>query len=310
VIVPPLTDVDLKLLSVFVTVVRHGSFSLAQNALNVSQSTISIQMSSLEERVGAKLCIRGRGGFALTPQGTVVFESAKTLFAHLEDFRARIGGVKGLLVGEINVGVIDNLIEFPAFRIDQVIQSFKTVAKDVHVNITVAPPNALEQAVLEGQLHVAVSFFPRRLTQLVYEPAFSMRMELFCGAQHPLFPKDDKSVTPTDIVAYEHAQRGYVSLEQMANEHRKFRFRARSHSLEGLAYLVLSGRFLGFLSSIYAKRWVDQSLMRPLRSDKFSYTSDYHIAFKKNAVDTMAVKHMLRCLREQAKFAKSSGGGR
>ncbi|MFW8641943.1 LysR family transcriptional regulator [Rhizobium beringeri] len=61
--VPVLTSVsspDLHLLRVFVAVTEAGGFSAAQLTLNVSQSTISTQMSDLEARLGLKLCRRGR----------------------------------------------------------------------------------------------------------------------------------------------------------------------------------------------------------------------------------------------------------
>jgi len=45
--VPSISNVDLKLLRVFMTVARSGGFSLAQTELNVSQATISIHIKNL-----------------------------------------------------------------------------------------------------------------------------------------------------------------------------------------------------------------------------------------------------------------------
>lgn len=296
---PPVKDVDLKLLGVFVAVVRCGGFSLAQNALNVSQATISIQISNLETRIGAKLCRRGRGGFALTQEGLEVFEAAKTLFTQIEDYRARIGGIRGKLVGEMNIGIIDNLIHHPQLRLSNAISMFKEVAGNVHINVHVAPPNDLERMVLDGQVHVATSYFPRRLPQLEYEPMFSMRMELYCGKSHPFFSMSDRRISESMVASMEHAQRGYVSLEQMHDMHKRFNYTARAHNIEGLAYLILSGKFLGFLSEVYARQWVEAGEMRAIRPSLFDYTSNYHAAFRKAAADTLAFKHLLRCLRAQ-----------
>ncbi|MFM7786129.1 MAG: LysR family transcriptional regulator, partial [Gammaproteobacteria bacterium] len=59
------TDLDLRLLRVFRTVVESGGFAAAELALNVGRSTISKQIKDLETRLGMRLCRRGRGGFAL-----------------------------------------------------------------------------------------------------------------------------------------------------------------------------------------------------------------------------------------------------
>ena len=55
-----MSQVDIRLLNVFLTVVDCGGFTPAQIALNVSQSTLSSHMSALEARLDMRLCERGR----------------------------------------------------------------------------------------------------------------------------------------------------------------------------------------------------------------------------------------------------------
>jgi DNA-binding transcriptional LysR family regulator len=57
------SDFDLRLLRVFVAIAEAGSFTAAQMVLNLGQSTISNQMAALEQRLGYRLCERGRSGF-------------------------------------------------------------------------------------------------------------------------------------------------------------------------------------------------------------------------------------------------------
>ena len=66
---PNLSKSDLHLLYVFTSVAEAQGFSAAQIELNVSQSTISRQVSDLELRLGMKLCHRGRSGFRMTEKG-------------------------------------------------------------------------------------------------------------------------------------------------------------------------------------------------------------------------------------------------
>src|ERR1700742_1784447 len=104
---PKLTNPDLNLLRVFVTVVNSGGFSAARTELNVSQPTISMRISDLEARLGMRLCERGRGGFKLTAEGQKVYEASLNLFQSLETFRAGIGAVRGRLVDELHIGFAD-----------------------------------------------------------------------------------------------------------------------------------------------------------------------------------------------------------
>ena len=50
----PVTEYDLRLLRIFLSVVEHGGFSAAENALGITRSTISVHMSSLEARMNLK----------------------------------------------------------------------------------------------------------------------------------------------------------------------------------------------------------------------------------------------------------------
>jgi|GEM_PF-3679647 len=54
---------DLKLLQIFVAVVRWQGFANARQELQLSQAAISGAMSQLEAQLGVVLCQRGRSGF-------------------------------------------------------------------------------------------------------------------------------------------------------------------------------------------------------------------------------------------------------
>ena len=70
---------DLKLLRIFVSVVRHQGFASAQQELNLSTSAISTYMSQLEAALGLVLCHRGRGGFSLTSKGELFHQETLRL---------------------------------------------------------------------------------------------------------------------------------------------------------------------------------------------------------------------------------------
>ena len=71
------SDLDLRLIRVFLAVVDAGGVTPAQATLNVGQSTISTQLSTLETRLGYRLCERGRSGFRLTARGEQFVDSAQ-----------------------------------------------------------------------------------------------------------------------------------------------------------------------------------------------------------------------------------------
>ncbi len=291
-----ISNIDLKLLSVFRTVAQCGGFSLAQSELNVSQATISIQIKNLETRLGVTLCQRGRGGFALTTDGQRVYDASNALFSHLENFRSIVLGHEAL-VGELQIGVIDNTVFHPTWQLAEVIREFGALKHSVDITVHVAAPKQLEQMVLNGQTHFGIGFFPRRLSQLEYEPIFEASMELFCGANHPLFQVEEAELTAAMIAAHPHAQRGYVSFDQLRENDRAFHYSARAQNVEGLAQLALSGQYLAFLPTHYAAHWLERGAMRSLRSTDFGYVSTYEIIRRKSAARTPAEKKFYELLK-------------
>ena len=297
-----ISNVDLKLLSVFRTVARCGGFSLAQTELNVSQATISIHIKNLETRLGLTLCQRGRSGFALTEDGQKVYDASNALFSHIEDFKSLVLGYERL-VGELQLAIIDNTVFHPSFQFGRVIRDFGTLKHSVDITVHVAPPNQLEQMVLSSQVHIGVGFFPRRLSQLEYHPAFESDMELYCGAGHPLFSVPNEDLSPDVIAQHPHAQRGYVSFDQLPDNERAFIYTARAQNIEGLAHLILSGQYLAFLPVHYARNWLGTGQMRSLLPSSYAYTSLYEIIRRKSAARTPAEKKFFELLQAQEEAA-------
>ncbi len=282
-----MSNVDLKLLSVFRTVARCGGFALAQTELNVSQATISIHIKNLETRLGFKLCQRGRSGFALTGDGQRVYDASNALFNHLEDFNSLVLGFEKL-VGELQIAIIDNSIFHPGFQLGNVIRQFGELDHSVDITVHVAPPNTLEQMVLSGEAHLGIGFFPRRLAQLEYLPLYESRVQLYCGHSHPLFSKTDKQISVSEIEAQSHAQRGYVSYDQLRDREKPFNYSARAPNIEGLAHLVLSGQYLAFLPVHYAEQFTSDGKIKPLLNEVYGYMSRYEIIRRKSAARTPA----------------------
>ena len=126
-----LSNPDIHLLRVFVAVVECGGFSAAQISLNVAQSTISTQMSSLETRLGLRLCNRGRAGFSLTDDGRAVYDAAISLFHSIDQFTGRVNERRGGLAGELRMAFADALLENTDFLLDHAIARFREDRKSV-----------------------------------------------------------------------------------------------------------------------------------------------------------------------------------
>lgn len=116
---------DVRLLCTFRTVAEHGSFSAVESTPGLSRLTISLHMSNLEKRLGMRLCQCSRAGFAPTDEGRKVYRVTQTLSAALEGLRARVNDLYQCLCGELNVGIINNLVTLSQMRIAHALSTFE-----------------------------------------------------------------------------------------------------------------------------------------------------------------------------------------
>ncbi|MEZ5690457.1 MAG: LysR family transcriptional regulator [Rickettsiales bacterium] len=75
--------IDWDKLRIFHAVAGAGSFTNASEQLNLSQSAISRQISSLEERLKVSLFTRHARGLTLTEQGEILFSAANEILNRL-----------------------------------------------------------------------------------------------------------------------------------------------------------------------------------------------------------------------------------
>lgn len=271
-----LDQIDLRLLRVFCRVVECGGFSAAQGQLDLSQSTISAHMASLEERLDMRLCHRGRGGFRLTEDGHLVYEAAQRLFLALEAFNSQIEAQRGQLTGELHLGTVDNVVTNPDYRLVQTIDRFKRREPSVRLTLHVDTPAEIERGVSEGRFQVGLGGYTSRAPGVEYVRLFSEPQLLYCGRAHPLFSRREEDIGDDELLRADHVARGYVPLSHLPFK-KQPRIAAVAYNIEAVAVFVLSGHYVGFLPTHYAKPWVAKGDMRALRPADFHYASRFEL---------------------------------
>jgi DNA-binding transcriptional LysR family regulator len=294
-----LHDIDLRLLRVFRSIVQHGGFAAAKDDLGLMPSTISIHMSSLEHRLGVKLCHRGRGGFRLTNQGKQVHDAMLDLFGSLENFRSSVGATKGELSGAVEFGAVDALYTNEDFPLEKAIGEFARSAPNVILNLHLASPQELLQGLLMGRFHIILTpahNLPNTLdTHFVYREY----QRLYCGSKHPLYNCDDNSITSKLLSSYPYVDRSYETRDRISAI--DFNKRAEVSFMESALLMILSGEYIGFLPDHFARSHVQSNRLRSVLPESLSFHDDFKIALhkrRKNAVGQHMAELVKTCTKE------------
>jgi DNA-binding transcriptional LysR family regulator len=288
------SDADLRLLRIFSTVAEAKGFAAAQAVLNLSASSISGYITALEQRLGVKLCSRGRAGFSLTDKGAVIYREAQRLFSAMDEFVANAGAVKGRAAGTLRVGLVDCTVTDPNSPIAGAIRRFNQRDHDVRIELSIAAPTALQRGVLERRLHLAAACFPVDIAGLLAEPLYEEVNSFYCGRQHPLFGKPEVSMD--DIRAARVVARAYwrgADLSRLGVE----REAAAVEIMEAQATLILSGAYLGFLPEHYAAAWVAEGRLRRLLPERLSYSAPFSMIYRRPTAEIQVVRQFIDDIR-------------
>ncbi len=291
------SDIDIRLLKVFKCVVECGGFTAAEGMLNVTRAAISLRMTDLEERLQVRLCRRGRGGFSLTDEGKVIYEATLKLFEDLEAFRLKANEVSGDLRGELKFGITDNLVTSPHMHITQALNALRKIGPAIRFSVQMTNPENVERGVIDGRFHLGAVPESRRTSTFDYHPLYDEEMLLYCGPNHPLTHEADDDLILQKIGMYEAAALNSDATSTANRPKVALNVSAKSTDREGVAFLILSGNYIGYLPAHYAQRWVTEGQMRALVPHRVSHQISYCIINRRSTEPHQLTKLFLENLQ-------------
>jgi len=276
-----LSDIDLRLLRIFKSIVEAGGFAAAEVDLNISRAAISMAMGDLETRLGLRLCQRGRAGFSVTEAGQEVYQAIIQLLAAIEGFRTQVNALHDQLQGELNIGIADNLVTLPHMRITNALRALKQQGPEVTINISMMAPNEIEKGVLDGRLHVGAIPEVRRLPELDFQPLYEEESRLYCSFQHPLFKDAEKHQSIDAVPNYDAVAPAYAQTAAARTHYQALKTSSTATDREGVAFLILTGCFIGYLPTHYAAQWIQQDKLRAIAPGHFNFMTNYGLVTRR-----------------------------
>ncbi|CAM2773520.1 LysR family transcriptional regulator [Vibrio mytili] len=291
-------DVDLRMLRVFVAIVECGGLSAAESRLNIGRSTISSHLSDLELRLGLKLCKRGRSGFEVTEAGRVTYQASLELLQQCDAFAATVASSKNELSGRVTIAMIDTLVNDPRCHVADVISALKSRSNNLQFDINVCEAREVETSVVNGRSLAGIGVSRHQLRGLDYFPLHNETNYLYCGKGHPLFDCQPSEIE-TLLQQAEVITSNYMRDKETRNDALNYQNSATAYHDEGIAHLILSGAFIGYLPEHYASSWVEKGLFKPILPEKYTYQIPVMlITLKNNSASPLAkalIEEIKRC---------------
>lgn len=252
-----LPKITLEQWAVFRAVVEEGSFALASERLNKSQSGVSYTIAKMEERLPSPaLVLQGRKA-ELTELGKYLYRQAVSLLdqAHAID-RSAAQLAEGW-EDEISIAC-DALV--PMSHMFGALQRFSEQCPMTRVRILETTLSGTEEAILERRAQVALT--PIVPTGFLGQPLWSVRMLPVASPSHPLLTLN-RPVTEQDlkqhrqIVVRDSGRRREQSAGWLSSEQRW----TVSHFASSVE-AVKSGLGFAFLPDSYIEDALDQQRLK------------------------------------------------
>jgi LysR family transcriptional regulator of gallate degradation len=208
------SKLDPRRLLDLLSVARHGSFSGAAEAMNVSQPALSQSIALLEREVGSKVLERSRQGARLNGLGEALVFHAEGLEALLirakEELRLRSSGLEGsLLLGITPIAAVG--------LVPLALENLFRAAPRISVSVTEGLDREIIDMLRRRQLDLVISrvgvgpAFP----DLAQEQLFNSDWALIVGANHPLADRTSLKLSELDDVRWALPAGGSAFREQM-----------------------------------------------------------------------------------------------
>ncbi len=196
----------IETLKVFCDLVEMQSFSLAAERNFVTQSAVSQQIRTLEEKFKRRLLerVRGRREVRLTPSGEVFYRECQNVLESYNQLNESMSGLVGKISGTVKVATVYSvgLHELPPK-----VREFMTKFPSAKIDLEYSRTTRVMRDVLNGAVELGIVAFPEQKRGLTIIPMASDRLVVIC-------PPDHEFAERTQIKVTELKERDFVLFER------------------------------------------------------------------------------------------------
>jgi DNA-binding transcriptional LysR family regulator len=173
---------DTRQLAAFCAVVERRSFSQAAERLGVTQPAVSLQVRSLEKRLGTQLLDRSGRRVEPTEAGWRLYRGAQRMLSLEDQLVAEVAATfEGELSGDLLLGASTGPA---AIAVPLLLCEFQREHPEVRVSLSVSDTHTVVERVAARELELGIVGASRRHRGVRFEPFFFDQVILACPPGH------------------------------------------------------------------------------------------------------------------------------
>jgi LysR family transcriptional regulator, transcriptional activator of the cysJI operon len=289
----------IETLKVFCDIIESGSFSYAASQNFVTQSAVSQQVRSLEDKYDCRLIERGRAGVKPTAAGQILYNSSKEIVRRFMELENRLREIGSVVAGSIRVGTVYSvgLHELPPY-LTEFLRNFPAV----NVHLEYLRSNKIYEDLIEGKIDLGVVAYPAKRSQIVTVAFRSDELVLVVPPDNPLAKQNKVSfgqLAGQKFVGYERDIPTRKAADRILRDHGvKPVYTMEFDNIETIKRAVETGFGLAIVPKPTVEVETARGLLKILEFQEGTFTRPLAIIYKRGRELSPAVKKFVDVLTQ------------
>ena len=280
-----LKNITIQQMRSLVCLAEERSFSRAARKMYLTQPSLTKHIKNLEEETGVQLVDRKSREMSLTPEGRILCESAKRVFALIDDTGEKIASMKENESGSIRIAAST----IPAtYILPHSLSRFRDRHKDIHCHVKTNDSDLTLDMILNDEAEIG--FIGREIAgrKLRAEPLWRDRLVLVVPASHKWRGREKVSPDEVSTEPFVSRERGSATrkvLEEYLRENTNltlsgFNIVCELGSSEAVKEAVLAGLGVAIISIHAVGREMESGLLLEIPIEDCSIERNFYMIYK------------------------------
>ncbi|MFX1446268.1 MAG: LysR substrate-binding domain-containing protein [Promethearchaeota archaeon] len=276
---------NIEFLRNFIKLIKYESFSGLAKDLSISQSTLSHQISQLEEELGVKLIDRTTRKFNLTSEGKIFLKYAEKIIELNDACKQELSQFTNKQIEDINI----TASTLPGSHIlPKNIALFREKYPSVNFKISINNSQKSIEALKREMADFAGigSFMNYNKDDFDVVIIGQDQLKFICSTQHNLIKLNKEQINFNELAKYPFIAREKGSgtrniFEEQFNKHNELRIGLEINDNDSIISAVSESNYISVLSEQIAQKAVDANLIRILEIEQYPVIAKREIFFIK-----------------------------
>jgi DNA-binding transcriptional LysR family regulator len=192
-----MSQINFKLLHIFIAIAETRSFKLASEQLNRSQSVVSMQIKQLENQIGVSLFHRTTRRVELTAEGTKLLAYAQRALAEWDNGLIEIREAVDMRRGKLSFACIPTIA---ATILPRILQEFQRNYPGISIRLRELAAEDLLDSIRQRDVDFGIGVTSSRLTEFNFDHLFEE--PIYALATSDFHFKKRNSVDLSELCSY------------------------------------------------------------------------------------------------------------